>query len=179
MDFQPLNAHATRETHHTRSPYHQARSVPKMMKKSVFDAWNGYHSVPLHPDDTHFTTFITPWGRYRYLTAPQGYKASGDGYSARFDGIIEGIKNKTKCVDDTLMWSEDIAQAFTDAANWLTLCGANGITLNPEKFVFAQDTVLALRLASLPSNQPGSLRRPSPNSLSLPRPLMSAHGSAW
>ena len=141
VDFQPLNAHATRETHHTKSPYHQARSVPKMMKKSVFDAWNGYHSVPLHPDDTHFTTFITPWGRYRYLTAPQGYKASGDGYSARFDGIIEGIKNKTKCVDDTLMWSEDIAQAFTDAANWLTLCGANGITLNPEKFVFAQDTV--------------------------------------
>jgi hypothetical protein len=53
------------------------------MKKSVFDAWNGYHSVPLHPDDTHFTTFITPWGRYRYLTAPQGYKVSGDGYSAR------------------------------------------------------------------------------------------------
>ena len=28
-----------------------------------------------------------------------------------------------------------------DATNWLTLCGANGITLNPEKFVFAQDTV--------------------------------------
>ena len=68
IDFQPLNAHATRETHHTRSPYHQARGVPKLMKKSVFDAWNGYHSVPLHPDDTHFTTFITPWGRYRYLT---------------------------------------------------------------------------------------------------------------
>ena len=111
------------------------------MKKSVFDAWNGYHSVPLHPDDTHFTTFITPWGRYRYLTAPQGYKASGDGYTARFDGLTEGIKNKTKCVDDTLMWSEDIAQAFTDAANWLTICGANGIILNPEKFVFAKDTV--------------------------------------
>ena len=31
-----------------------------------------------------------------------------------------------------------IAQAFTDAANLLTLCGAN---VNPEKFVFAQDTV--------------------------------------
>jgi hypothetical protein len=74
VDYQPLNAHATREMHHTKSPYHQACSVPKMMKKSVFDAWNGYHSVPLHPDDTHFTTFITPWGRYRYLTAPRGTK---------------------------------------------------------------------------------------------------------
>ena len=117
VDFQPLNAHAIRETPHTKSPYHQARSVPKKMKKSVFDAWNGYHSVPLHPDDTHFTNFIMPWGRYRYLTAPQGYKASGDGYTARFDRLTEGIKNKTKCVDDTLMWSKDIAQAFTDAAH--------------------------------------------------------------
>ena len=141
IDFQPLNAHATRETHHTRSPYHQARGVPKLMKKSVFDAWNGYHSVPLHPDDTHFTTFITPWGRYRYLTAPQGYKASGDGYTARFDSIIEDVQNKTKCVDDTLMWSTDIEQAFHDAANFLTRCGKSGITLNPDKFVFAQDTV--------------------------------------
>ena len=141
VDFQPLNRHATRETHHTKSPYHQARGVPKEVKKSVFDAWNGYHSVPLHPEDTHFTTFITPWGRYRYLTAPQGYKASGEGYTARFDSIIEDVPNKTKCVDDTLLWSSNIEQAFHDAADWLRLCGANGITLNPDKFVFAQDTV--------------------------------------
>lgn len=141
VDFQPLNHHATRETHHTKSLYHQARGVPKEVKKSVFDAWNGYHSVPLHPEDTHFTTFITPWGRYRYLTAPQGYKASGDGYTARFDSLIEDVPNKTKCVDDTLMWSSSIEQAFHDAADWLRLCGANGITLNPDKFVFAQDTV--------------------------------------
>ena len=95
VDFQPLNRHATRETHHTKSPYHQACSVPKEVKKSVFDAWNGYHSVPLHPEDTPFTTFITPWGRYRYLTAPQGYKASGDGHTACFDSIIEDVPNKT------------------------------------------------------------------------------------
>ena len=46
IDFQPL----TRETHHTQSPFHQARSVPQG-KKTVFDTWNGYHSVRLHPDD--------------------------------------------------------------------------------------------------------------------------------
>ena len=42
IDFQPLNAHAGRETHHTQSPFHQARSVPQGKKKTVFDAWNGY-----------------------------------------------------------------------------------------------------------------------------------------
>ena len=63
VDFQALNAHAIRETHHTQSPFHQARSVPRGKKKSVFDAWNGYHSVPIRPEDRHFTTFITPWGK--------------------------------------------------------------------------------------------------------------------
>ena len=37
VDFQPLNTHATRETHHTQSPFHQARSVPHGKKKTVFD----------------------------------------------------------------------------------------------------------------------------------------------
>ena len=70
VDFQPLNKHATRETHHTQPPFHQARSVPQHTNKSVFDAWNGYHSVALCKEDRSLTTFITPWGRYRYMTAP-------------------------------------------------------------------------------------------------------------
>ena len=81
VDFQALNLHATRETHHTQSPFHQARSVPHGKRKTVLDAWNGYHSIPLHEDDRHLMTFITPWGRYRYRTAPQGYIASGDCYT--------------------------------------------------------------------------------------------------
>ena len=67
VDFQALNLHATRETHHTQSPFHQARSIPSSTKKTVFDCWNGYHSVPLHTEDRHLTTFITPWGRYQEL----------------------------------------------------------------------------------------------------------------
>ena len=125
----------------THSPFHQARSVPHNKKKTVFDAWNGYHSVPLHPDDKHLTTFITPWGRYRYRTAPQGYIASGDGYTRRYDEITASIPNKTKCVDDTLLWSDTIEESFFQAANWLDTCGKNGVTLNPTKFRFGQDEV--------------------------------------
>ena len=141
VDFQALNLHATRETHHTQSPFHQARSVPAGKKKTVFDCWNGYHSVCLHPDDRHLTTFITPWGRYRYKTAPQGYIASGDGFSRRFDEIVSDVPDKTKCIDDTLLWADNIEGSFYQAVNWLDICGQNGITLNPEKFVFGEDNV--------------------------------------
>ena len=108
--------------HHTQSPFHQVRSIPSGKKKCVFDCGNGYHSVPLHGDDHHLTTFITPWGRYRYKTAPQGYIASGDEYPRQFD--------------DTLLWASTLTDRFHQAVNWLDICGRHGITLNPDKFVF-------------------------------------------
>ena len=141
VDFQPLNKFASRETHHTQSPYLQARSVPHNTLKTVFDAWNGYHSVQLEEKDRHYTGFITPWGRYRYCVAPQGYVSSGDAYTRRFDEIAMDVPNKTQCVDDTLLWSNNIEEAFFQAVQWLDLCGRNGITLNPEKFFFAEETV--------------------------------------
>ena len=141
VDLQPLNKYALRETHHTESPFHQARAVPHNTFKTVTDAWNGFHSILLHEEDRHLTTFITPKGRFRYRVAPQGYIASGDAYTRRFDEIIVDIPRKTKCVDDTLLWDSSIEAAFHHTVEWLDLCGNNGVSLNPTKFVFAQDTV--------------------------------------
>ena len=101
VDLSPLNAHCQRETHYVKPPFQQAKEVPSNTWKSVTDAWNGFHSVPLRPEDQHFTTFITPWGRYRYKVAPQGFLASGDGYARRYDELIADVQRKSKCVDDT------------------------------------------------------------------------------
>ena len=140
VDMQSLNVHSTRETHHTLSPFHQA-TIPKGKRKSVFDAWNGYHSVPIRECDRHYTTFITPWGRYRYCSAPQGYAASQDGYSRRFDEIVADFPDKTKCIDDVCAWTDDIESSFFQACKWLDLCGRNGIIQSPDKLQFAQDEV--------------------------------------
>ena len=141
IDLQSINAASVRQTHHTPSPFHQAMAVPHNTVKTVFDAWNGYHSLAIRDEDRHYTTFITPWGRYRYCSALQGFLASGDAYTRRFDEIIAHLKNKTKCVDDTLLWEKDIEMAFWQACEFLSLCGENGITLNPSKFQFAENTV--------------------------------------
>ena len=54
---------------------------------------------------------------------------------------MSDIPNKTKCVDDTLLWSNNIEESFYQAAQWLDRCGRNGITLNPSKFTFAAEVV--------------------------------------
>ena len=152
VDLQPQNRHSVRQTHHVQTPFHLADRVPQGTKKTVTDAWNGYHSVPIREEDRHVTTFITPWGRYRYKVAPQGFLASGDAYNQRFDSIIAEFKNKVKCVDDTCMWTNSIKEAFFQTCEWLDLCARNGITLNPKKFQFAQDTVDFAGLTITPTN---------------------------
>ena len=114
--------------------------MPHNIKKTVFYCWNGYHSIPLHKDDYHFTIFITPWGQYCYKTAPQGYIASGDGSLRRFDEIVPHVPNKTKCLDNTLLWSDNLSDSLTQAVDWLDLRRCDGIILHPDKFVFRADT---------------------------------------
>ena len=41
IDFSPINKHAPRQLHHTRSPYTIATSVPSNVVKTVLDNWHG------------------------------------------------------------------------------------------------------------------------------------------
>ena len=141
VDLQHLNAAYVRQTHHTPSPFHQASSVPPNTKKTVCDAWNGYHSIPIREADRNLTTFITPWGRYRYRTAPQGYLAAGDAYTRRYDEIIADVENKVKVIDDTVIWGSNLEDIFFRTCKFQSRCGENGITLNPKKFQFGRDTI--------------------------------------
>ena len=143
VDMRSLNKNCKRESQHVVPPFKQARSVPHHTWKTVTDAWNGYHSIPLAEEDRHLTTFITEWGRYRYRVAPQGYVASGDAYNLRYDEIISDVKRKTKCVDDSLIWDadEELADHWWRTLDYLTLVGENGIILSPKKFQFCQKEV--------------------------------------
>ena len=141
VDLSMLNRHCLRETHHVKPPFEQARQIPADTWKSVTDAWNGYHSVPLRAEDRHLTTFITHIGRFRYKVAPQGFLASGDGYSRRFDEIISDIKQKTKIVDDTALWDSNLETHWWRMIEFIERLGQNGIILNKEKFQFAQRSI--------------------------------------
>ena len=141
VDQQNLNKVTMRETQHTPSPFNIVSVVPPGKKKTVLDAWNGYHSVLLLPDARDATTFITEWGRYRYLRAPKGFHASSNIYTKRFDDITSGFTRVARCVDDSLLWDNDIATSFWHTLNYIQLCAENGVVFNPDKFIFVEDTI--------------------------------------
>jgi hypothetical protein len=141
VDLQKLNAHCLRETHHCEPPFKLAMQVPAGTLKTVIDAKDGYHSIRLDKESRHLTTFITPWGRYRYLRLPQGYVAAGDAYTRRYDEVIKEVERKVKCIDDALLWDHSIEGSYYHTWDFLELCERDGITVNISKFQFCQPTV--------------------------------------
>ena len=141
VDYTHLNKHAPRQTHHTQPPWSIAASIPANSVKTVLDCWHGYHSVPIAPEDRHLTTFLTAWGKFRYKTTPQGFISAGDGYTDRTDRILADFPNVKKCVDDSILWADDIGGNFHQVCQFLDLCSNNGIIFNPKKFQFANRTV--------------------------------------
>ena len=138
IDLQPLNKHCVRQTHAGESPFQIVSEVPTHTFRTTMDAWNGYHSVPIRTEDRHLTTFITPWGRFRYRTTPQGFLAAMDAYNHRFDLITRDIGYKKRCVDDSILWGDSIEEIFKRTCEYLTLTGGAGIIMNPDKFVFGK-----------------------------------------
>ena len=108
--MQKLNDASLRQTNPVLSPYRKATTMPTNSHKTVTDAWEGYHSVPLDKESSKLTSFVTPFGCYRYLTNPQGNHVSGDAYNKRFDMVTAHVKDVHRQVDDSLLWKPTIAE---------------------------------------------------------------------
>ena len=91
--------------------------------KTVLDAYNGYHQVPLDKESVKLKTFITEYGRHQYLRVPQGHTSSGDAYTRRYDDIIADVPRKHKITDDVLLDDTGIEASFWHAFDLLVLFG--------------------------------------------------------
>ena len=141
VDLKAINKVSVRQTHSVKAPFHQATSVPANTWRTCLDAWNGFHSIPLKEEDKHLTTFLTPWGRYRYRSLPQGFLAAGDGYTARYDLITRDFDDYERCIDDTVLWSDSIEECFNQTCKYLSLCSGAGILFSEKKFQFCSKNV--------------------------------------
>ena len=77
VDLTKLNRHVKPAT-----AYDKISSIPRGENyKTVLDAKTGYWQIKIADEDQHLTTFITPYGRYKFLRAPMGLISSGDEYT--------------------------------------------------------------------------------------------------
>ena len=109
VDLSKLNKFIRRERYPSITPAEAVADIAQAKAKyfTVFDALKGYHQCPLDEASQDLTTFITPFGRFKYLRAPFGISSISEHYNWRMDEAFAGMHNFSKIVDDVFIFEED------------------------------------------------------------------------
>ncbi len=142
IDFGPLNPYVKRMGYPTKTPAEEVARIPAGMKFfTTLDGRHGYWQVLLAEECRHLTTFITPWGHYRFKRNAMGLISAGDEHNLRGDRAIEGIDNVSKIVEDIIIYDSDYDTHLKRVRDVLQRCQEAGITLSRKKAKIAQPAV--------------------------------------
>ena len=143
VDLSRLNRYVKRERYHSATPA-QAVADIAAEKAQVFtklDAMKGYHQCPIDQASQGLTTFITPFGRFKFLRALYGLSSISEHYNRRMDEIFIGLPGFRRVVDDVVIYDSDVTQHTQHVRQFLQRCAEKNITLNTSKWKFAQPTI--------------------------------------
>ena len=143
VDLSHLNRFVRREQYQSSTPAQAVADIAATKAKffTVLDAMKGYHQCPLDPDSQLLTTFITPFGRFKYLRAPYGICSISEHYDRRMTEAFVGLTGFRRVVDDIIIYDDNELQHVTHVRQFLQRCADKHIALNPEKCKFSQNKV--------------------------------------
>ena len=138
VDLTKLNKHVKRPFYPLVTPKDVVSNIGGRIKYiSTLDATHGYWQTPLEEKSRILTTFITPWGRFKFMRGTMGLISTGDEYCRRMDAALGHLPNIVK-VDDLLCYGDQFDKHVKDMRTLLETCRENKITLNKAKFQFAR-----------------------------------------
>lgn len=81
-------------------------NINKAKLFSLLDLRSAYHQIPLAAESQDLTTFITPFGAYKFLRLPFGLASAASVFQKFMDSIHSGISGTQAYQDDVLIFSE-------------------------------------------------------------------------
>ena len=86
-----------------------AEEIFARMKGAVFftvlDATSGFWQIPLSEDSSLLTTFITPFGRFRFTRLPFGITSGPEVFQRVMQQMLIGVEGVDCFIDDILVAS--------------------------------------------------------------------------
>ena len=123
VDLSHLNRFVKRERYQSSSP---AEAVADMATSNVkfftiLDARKGYHQCHLDAQSQPLTTFITPFGRFKYLRAPYGISSISEHYDRRTEAFA-GLSGLRRIIDNIVIFDSDATQHANHVRSFLQRC---------------------------------------------------------
>ena len=92
--------------------------------------------MKLSEESSKITTFITPWGRYRYVRMCMGITSAPEVYARMMSQLVDHIPGVAVLLDDICVSGSTKKEHDDRLTAVLKILEKNGITLNAEKCQF-------------------------------------------
>ena len=103
---------------------------------SKLDANSGFWQIEMVPESSKLTTFITPFGRFKFNRLPFGITSAPKHFQRRMNQILAGMNGVVCLIDDILVYGTTQAEHDQRLMTVLRkICDA-GLTLNKDKCQF-------------------------------------------
>ena len=141
VDLKPLNESVLREPH----PIPKVDDTLALLSGAVYfsklDANSGFWQIPLSESSKPLTTFITPFGRYKFNKLPFGVSCAPELFQHRMNRILEGMEGVVVLMDDVLVFASTKEEHDIRLSTVLKRLEEVGATLNRAKCEIFRPTV--------------------------------------
>ena len=141
VDLKPLNESVLREPH----PIPKVDETLALLSGAVYfsklDANSGFWQIPLSESSKPLTTFITPFGRYKFNKLPFGVSCAPELFQHRMSRILEGLEGVVVLMDDVLVFGSTREEHDTRLTAVVKRLEKVGATLNRAKCEIFRPTI--------------------------------------
>ena len=110
---------------------------------STLDLRSGYHQVPMSPEATEKSAFITQDGLFEFLVLSFGLKNAPGHFSRMMDKVLRGLTWELCLVylDDVIVWGKDEEEHLRNLRKVFERFREAGVTLRADKCTFMAPSV--------------------------------------
>ena len=101
---------------------------------SKLDASSGYWQLRLHEDSSKLTTFIAPFGRFRFIRLPFEICSASEIFQREMSEVLHGLAGVSVYQDDIIVSGKDVEEHNDRLKKVLKVIEQSGMKLNKSKF---------------------------------------------
>lgn len=103
------------------------------------------HQLAMEPSSSEFTTFVCPFGKYKYVRMPFGLKNAPAIFQAVVENVLKPVCAFSKnYVDDVVIYSKSWSEHLDHLRKVIICLGRAGLTIKRKKCVFGKKHLLYL-----------------------------------
>ena len=144
VDLTKLNANVCRERHVLPSVETTLAQLGGARYFSKLDANSGFWQIEMTPESFKLTTFITPFGRFKFNRLPFGITSAPEHFQRRMSQILAGMEGAVCLIDDILVYGSTKAEHDHRLLAVLKKIEEAGLTLNKDKCRFSVTSITFL-----------------------------------